>query len=86
VLTNHLAIRFTSVLLCLASVVFSVQAIDRRTTPTGIHFVSGCIGNSELLLLNEDKPYCQIVLCFDTPDTVCNNDDPSFKFSPYSTN
>jgi hypothetical protein len=40
---------------CLLAPLTSAQAVDRGTTPTGIAYVSGGVGQSELVTLNEEK-------------------------------
>jgi hypothetical protein len=161
---KHMVVRIFSVLLVLMSAVFPVHAIDRGTTATGMAFVSGGVGHSELLMLAEEKknfsfwlttaskgtgayldavqiriintrtrqpvlehkmdaPWLftalpagryeveasysqsaegsaqvikksatiqalvlrQMLLYFDTRDTVGKDDDPAFKFNPYNT-
>jgi hypothetical protein len=41
--------------LCLLAPLTSAQAIERGTTPTGIAYVSGGVGQSELVAMNEEK-------------------------------
>lgn len=50
---HHLFAR--SIALCIAGVLASAHAIDRGTTPSGITYVSGGVGDAELVSLNEEK-------------------------------
>ena len=50
-----IVIRIFGVLCFMASVAFPVMATDRGTTSTGIAFVSGGVGHSELSMLMEEK-------------------------------
>lgn len=52
---QRIAIRYLSALLFLITAVLPVHAINRGSTSSGIAFVSGGIGHTELLMLSEEK-------------------------------